>query len=173
MSEGRGESNRGERSVSRAWTNADRPMWDYSVIMELTIDRPAKEVWSYFIGEKKNIWTRSSYTTVAGEVGQLGEIYTHAHRAHGNQGFYEAIKVVPEQQLVLKITYRENEDDEPTLAGYDFFSLKEVAGHTTLFFQQAFALPVDQKDFDRASEEQDKKIVDIFQNLKRAVENRQ
>src|SRR5882762_5137121 len=123
--------------MAAAHANADRRLWDYSVILEVTILRPAKDVWSHFVGKKKDIWTKSDYATIAGKTGEVGEIYTHAHRFHGLQLFYEAIKVKPEEQLVLKITSKENETDEGNLIGYDFFTLNEVAGHTTVVFQQA------------------------------------
>jgi hypothetical protein len=159
--------------VARA--NADESIWDYSVIMAVTIDRPAKDVWPYLFGHKKDIWTEVQYTAIGGESEKVGEIYTDANPFHGAQLFYEAIKVMPEKQLVLKITYRKDPRDERRLTGYDFVALNEVAGRTTVFFQQAFALPVDapKHDLNLESAQHDKELADIFQNLKKVVENRQ
>jgi len=149
----------------------DRSIWDYSIIMEVTIDRPAKDVWPYFFGDKKNIWTMEHFTTIAGEPGTVGEVYTQAYR--GGQIQYETINVKPGIQLILKITYKQDEKDEERLVGYDFVTLNEVADHTKVVLQQAFALPVDIPKEDLAVEtpKQDKKLADVLQNLKKLVEN--
>jgi hypothetical protein len=153
--------------------SANTAVWDYSVFMELPIHRPASTVWAYFVGDRKNIWTKSDYKTVAGETGQVGEVYTHAHTVYGAQLFYEAIKVKPDRQLVLKITYRRHEKDDRKLMGYDFIALNEVAGQTTLTFQQALAMPLEmlEDDLRFATEKQDRRLAEIFQNLKATVES--
>jgi hypothetical protein len=141
--------------------------------VEVTIERPAGDVWPHFVGDKKNVWTKSDYTTVAGEPGKLGEIYTHAHRVHGVQAFYETIRVTPERHLVLKITCRENDNDELRLMGYDFVTLKEENGWTTVTFQQGLVLPVAaaESNLRRKTEQQDQRLVELFGNLKAIVED--
>jgi hypothetical protein len=153
--------------------SSNTAVWDYSVFMELPIRRSARTVWAYFVGDKKNIWTKSDYKTVAGETGQIGEVYTHAHTVYGAQLFYEAIKVTPERQLVLKITHRRHEKDDRQLMGYDFIALNEVAGQTTLAFQQALAMPLEmlQDELHLATEKQDRRLAEIFQNLKATAES--
>lgn len=151
--------------------------WDYSGITEVTIDRPARHVWPYFFEHKEKLWDEQHYTKIAGELGKVGEIYMQTFPG-GGQVFMEAIKVKPEKQLVLKLTYRENEKSESRLVGYDLHVLNEVAGRTTVVFQQVFALPVDaltvdmgKNDLELATEKQDKTLAHIFQNLKRMVED--
>jgi hypothetical protein len=158
-------------AMGAASANADRQLWDYSGIAEVTIDRPAKDVWPYLFGAKEESWTKQHYTHIAGEPGKVGEIYVYTFP--GGQLFYEAINVKPEKQLVLKISYRQNEKGESRLAGYDYLTLNEVAGHTTVVLQQMAALPVDMpnSDLSQASEKQDTMLADIFQTLKKTVES--
>ena len=152
--------------------NASKPVWNYAALVEVTILRPTRNVWAYFIGSKKNIWTKSEYSTVAGEVGQVGEIYTHAHTFNGVQAFYEAVKVSPERHLVLKITHKRSAEQAGQLVGYDLLTFRESAGQTTVMFQQVLTLPVDMLEGDLrvATENQDKRVADLFQNLKAVVE---
>lgn len=161
--------------MGTARANADRTVWDYSGVFEVTIDRPAKEVWPYFFGDKKEIWAKSGYTAVAGESGKVGEIYAnaHTHTSNGDRAYFEAITVKPERQLVLKITVKEGGKAERTLVGYDFFTINEVAGRTTVVLAQAFALPLDipKAGLNLKTKKQDKMLADMFQNLKRVVEN--
>jgi uncharacterized protein YndB with AHSA1/START domain len=149
-----------------------KAIWDFSVILNVTIGRPPMDVWSFFLGEKKNVWTMSEYTTIEGEVGEVGEVYTHAHRVHGFQVLYEAINVNPERHLVLKITIRESTEEKGHLMGYDFITLKEVAGGTVVGFQQATALPVEKtvEELHALTLQHNERIVGLFQNLKKVVE---
>jgi hypothetical protein len=147
-----------------AYLDEGRAMWDYAYEVEVLIDRPAKDIWPYFFGDKKNAWTKTDHRAVAGESGKVGEVYGTAYR--DTQLFYDAITVKPEEQLVLKITYKESEAGEPKLCGYDFITLKEVEGRTTVTLQQVFALPMEPE-----TEKHDRFLVDIFQNLKRMVES--
>jgi len=154
-------------------------MWDYSMILEVTIDRPAKDVWPYFFGEKNATWSKSEYTIVAGQEGEVGYTYSMDSPKYGVTYFFEAIRVKPEKELVVKITYRELVEkmeagqDVRKLMGYDMFELKEVAGRTTVAFQQAFAQPLEvpEDDLGAHTESTDKFLTEIFQNLKKSVES--
>lgn len=149
-------------------------------MIQVTIDRPAKNIWPYFFGQKEELWSEQHYIHVAGEAGKVGEIYMQMIPGGGGQVFMEAIKVEPERQLVLKLTYKKTEGTDSRLIGYDFHTFHEVAGHTTVVLQQAFALPIDaladdtgRNDLELATEKQDKLLVHMFQNLKRIVEESQ
>lgn len=150
---------------------AHKTIWDYSAIIEVVINRPAKDIWPYLFGVKEEIWTKQHYRRIAGEPGEVGEIYVQTFP--GGQLLYETINVKPEKQLVLKMTYKEHEKDERTLYGYDFLTLSEVEGHTTLVLAQAFALPIDtpKKDLNLETKKQDKMLDEIFEGLKRLVES--
>jgi hypothetical protein len=169
--------------LGTALANAGTRIWDYSVIMQVTIDRPVKKVWPYLFGDKEKLWTKVDYKRVAGEPGRVGDLYMQEYPATpaypGGQLFYEAIKVTPEKQIVLKITRKENDKDESRLIGYDFETLNEVAGHTTVVLQQAAAFPVNNLPNKQENDKQDNKMLadqntmlaDIFRNLKTAVES--
>jgi hypothetical protein len=164
--------NRGRNVMSAEFQLLAKPVWDYSMILEVAISRPAREVWPHLIeAEKRNVWTSSDYKTVAGKEGAVGEIFTHSHRFNGVEVFYEVIKVKPERQLVLKITYKDGESGELKLLGYDFHTLRELAGQTVVEFEQALAFPlVPREAFHQMTERQDKRLGDLFQNLKTIVE---
>jgi uncharacterized protein YndB with AHSA1/START domain len=155
------------------YANEASQMWDFAKFLEVTIDRPAKDVWPYLFGKKCAAWTKTEYTPIAGEPGKLGEIYEMAYPLANQGGHirFETIKVDPERHLVLKITYKKNDKSERRLVGYDFNTLREVNGRTTLFFQQASELPVDPtEDLNSLTEKHDKFLAEIFQDLKRVVE---
>jgi hypothetical protein len=86
-------------SIDTTRAIAATPTWDYANTIEVTIGRPAKDVWPFFFGDKKDVWTRSDYSTIAGKPGQTGEIFMHEYVVFGNRSFffYEAIKVVAER----------------------------------------------------------------------------
>lgn len=158
--------------MSGARDGYDNPTWDYAYVTEVTILRPAADVWAHFVGKAKDRWTGSDYSTVAGEVGAIGEVFTHAHRFNGVRLFYEAIKVKPKRLWVLKITYEDNETHQRHLIGYDFHTFRESAGATTVVFEQALALPraLVKDNFVAATERQDRKLTELFENLKRVAE---
>jgi hypothetical protein len=144
-------------------------VWDFSKLLEIIIDRPAKDVWPYLFRKKNDVWSRTAYTTVAGEPGKVGEIYEMPFQ--GGQLAFQAIKLNPEKQQVLKITFRGNEKSERKLVGYDLFTLSEAAGRTTVVFQQAIELVVDPKEnLELLTAKHDKFLTEIFQDLKRMVE---
>lgn len=151
--------------------------WDYANTLEVTIDRPATAVWPFFFGKKKDQWTRSDYTTVAGEPGKAGEVFMHEYTVLGERSFffYEAIKVIPERELVLKITYKKKAEDKTELIGYDLLALKETAGRTTVELQQLVAFPttVSRTDLNLETEKHDQFLADILQGLKKLVETGQ
>ena len=160
-----------------------KAMWDYSGMVEVTIDRPARDVWPFFFGTKKDMWTEANYKTVAGQSGQVGEVYVMAYQGAsvpqlGDQAAppraqlaFEAIKVNPEKQLVLKITFKEHENAAWKLCGYDFVTVKEVSGGTTVVLQQALELPVEPNtNLAVETERHDSFLAGIFQTLKRMVE---
>jgi hypothetical protein len=155
----------------------DRPVWDYAGIAEVTIDRPARNVWPYFFGTKEEAWQGIHWVHVAGEQGQVGEVYKNSFEFHGRRitAFYEAVKVTPERRLVLKMTYRENDSPRSNLMGYELFTLNEVAGHTTVVLQQAFVIPVKESkdELVRETSQQDKELADLAQKLKHLVESDQ
>jgi len=140
-------------------------MWDFSNITEVTIDRPAKVVWPYLFRPHNDIWSRTAYTTTAGEPGKVGETYAMAFQ-YGGQLLFETITVDPVRRLVLKILQRENANSKSTLVGYDFITLSEAAGKTKVMLQQAFELPVEPE-----TAKHDKFLYDIFQDLKTMVES--
>jgi hypothetical protein len=139
-------------------------MWDYSNLTEVTIDRPASVVWPYLFRPKADIWSKTAYTTVAGEPGKVGETYAMPYQ--GGELLFEAITVQPEKRLVLKILHKESSKAQSNLAGYDLIRLSEVAGRTTVTLQQVFALPVEPD-----TERHDDFLAEIFQDLKTMVEN--
>jgi hypothetical protein len=148
-------------------------MWDFSKFLELTIDRPTKDVWPYLFRPKNDVWSKTAYTTVAGKPGKVGEIYEMAYPLENQGGLlsFEAITVELEKHIVLKIAYKKDEKSARQLSGYDFFTLKEESGRTTVFFQQATELPVDPgTDFSHLAEKHNMFLDDIFQDLKKAVE---
>jgi len=158
--------------------NAAGSLWNYSVHMDVTINRPAKDVWPYFVGDKKDQWAGLKgepikYTTIAGEPGKVGEVYTHSFLYQGYHLYYEAIAISQDSEIVLKITYNKNEKDPRRLAGYDLISLSEAGGRTRIDFHQAFALPVQAAKGDLASlsKVHNQELTDAFQELKRTVEN--
>jgi hypothetical protein len=152
-----------------------KAIWDYANLLEVTIDRPAKDVWPHFFGIKNAAWSlpqQETYLQIAGQPGEVGEVYSLASAAYGVLWFFEAIEVVPERRLVLKITYASDKNSERKLSGYDCFALSEVAGRTTVGLQQAFALPVQRDtDLQLETERQDRMLFGILQKLKRTVEN--
>jgi hypothetical protein len=148
--------------------------WDYSAIFDVVIDRPAKDVWPYFFGRKRDAWAEHDFVPIAGEPGKVGEIYASGERKlHGVRWIMYTIRAKPEKQLVLKMTYQANDKAEEKLGGYDIIELKESAGRTTVGFRQAVAVSIDaldQKDLKVVTEEQDTFLNKILQNLKRMVE---
>jgi hypothetical protein len=74
-------------------------MWDFSKFLEVTIDRTAKEVWPYLFRKHNDVWSRTSYTSVAGKMGQVGEMYEMAYPIPeiGGHLYFESIKVEPEK----------------------------------------------------------------------------
>jgi len=139
-------------------------MWNYSFISEVTIARPARDIWPYLFGKKNAAWSRTAYTIVAGEEGKVG--YTYSMASFGeSQLYFETIRAKPEKEMVLKILWKDNPKSEPRLAGYDFFTLTEQAGRTKVLFLQGFELPVEPQ-----SEKHDEFLAEILQNLKRMVE---
>jgi hypothetical protein len=164
-------------SNSRVRANEAKAMWDYSTIVEVTIDRPAKDVWPYFFGHYKSAWSlpdNKTYTTIAGQAGQVGEIFAMDNPLsdRGGQLLFEAINVKAQKMIVLKISYTESATSERKLSGYDFVTLNEVAGRTTVVLQQAFELPAEpQSDLNLQAEQQDDMLAGIFQKLKSMVEN--
>jgi hypothetical protein len=149
----------------------ERLVWDYACTINVTIDRPANEVWPYFFGEKEESWTEDHYTRVAGQPGRVGEIYWASHPL-GGRVFFEATKVDPESELILKITWALREGDQRQVVGYDLIELRETAGRTAVSLRQVLALPVAvPKDRHAAeAEKQTQMLTRIFQNLKRLVE---
>lgn len=144
-------------------------IWNFTKFVETTIERPAHVVWPYLFREKVDVWTRTPYTTVAGEAGKVGEIYEMSFE--GGTFAFETIAATPEKRLVLKILYQQGAESERKLSGYDFFALHEVAGRTTVTFNQAVELLVDLKeDLSSRTETHGKFLTDIFQDLKRMVE---
>jgi hypothetical protein len=144
-------------------------IWNSSKFLEVTIDRPAKVVWPYLFRKNNDVWSRTAYTTVAGHSGQVGEIYEMPFEG----GFlaFEAITVTPDRHLVLKITFRNPDDERRNLCGYDFFTLKEHEGGTTLAFQQAVQLTVDKtENLVERTEKHSRFLSEIFEDLKRMVE---
>src|SRR4051812_15991070 len=75
--------------TAAACAEAATPTWDYSFITEITIDRPANEVWPYFFGRKREMWSRVTYIEISGEPGKVGEIYAMADAFHGRRTFFE------------------------------------------------------------------------------------
>jgi uncharacterized protein YndB with AHSA1/START domain len=166
-------------SMNAAPASDARSLWNYAVHMSVLIARPVKDVWPYFVGDKKNQWAGSKeaaieYTTIVGEPGQVGEIYTHAALFHNYHLYYEAIRIKPQKQIVLKITYKKNDKETSQLAGYDLINLHEAEGRTTIDFQQVFALPVEAMEhrLESLSKAHDKELVDAFDELRKTVENR-
>lgn len=155
-------------------TNSEhRLLWDFAFSGEVTIGRPAREVWPYFFGDKKN-WSGAEYTTVSGEPGQVGEVYVMnrpSHASHGSRMFYEAIKIEPHKEIVLKITCQDGEGAERQLLGYDWVSLRESEGQTLVILQQAFTKWVDAAtDLKREAERQHAFLPGIIQSLRQWVE---
>lgn len=150
----------------------DHTVWDYSFIIELPIDRPARDVWPHFIGKRKDVWTGSDYMTVAGEPGEAGELFTHAHKFNGVPVFYEAISVEPQKHWVLKITCGDGNEGSRRLIGYDFHTFDEADGHTVFWFHQALALPrsLIKEEFSVATERQNRRLTELFQKLKAVIE---
>src|SRR5882724_2693263 len=99
-------------------------MWNYSIILDVMIDRPVRDIWPYFFGKKNAAWSRTEYTIVAGEEGKVG--YTFSMASFGeSQLYFEVIRAKPERELVLKILWKDNPKSELRLAGYDFFTFTE------------------------------------------------
>jgi len=153
--------------------NPSSKMWDFSTILEVTIDRPAKEVWPYFHGKNKDAWTKTDYRTVKGQSGQVGELYDMVYpmpNQGGRLGF-ETLKVKADKHLIIKITYQKHEGGNRELSGYDFLTLNEVAGRTTVVLLQASWLPVDPPtDCDHEAQKHNTFLTDILQHLKKLVE---
>ena len=140
-----------------------------STFLDVTIDRPAQAVWPYLFRKNTDVWTRTAYTTVAGEAGQVGEAYEMPFQ--GGQLAFEAVTVTPEKHLVLRITFRERDSQDRKLCGYDLFTLKEHSGRTTVVFQQAVELPGEVgEDLTERAEKHSQFLGEIFQDLKRMVE---
>jgi hypothetical protein len=151
----------------------DRQLWDFSKFLEICIDRPAQAVWPYLFRKHNDVWSRTSYTTVAGTPGEVGELYGMAYPivSQGGKLYFEAIRVEPAKHLVLKMTYQKTESDARQVCGYDFFTLDEVAGHTTVSFQQASELPVDvTASLTELTARHSQFLDDIFRDLKKMVE---
>jgi hypothetical protein len=167
----------GATAFATTSASAGRPTWNYAGIAEVTIDRPARDVWPYFFGDKEVVWMGIHWIHVTGESGQVGEVYKNSFMFHGNRisAFYEAIKVTSERHLVLKMTYTENDSSKRNLMGYELFTLNEVAGHTTVVLQQAFAIPVSEpkEDLNRETRQQDTELADLAQKLKKLLESGQ
>jgi uncharacterized protein YndB with AHSA1/START domain len=161
--------------MNKAGTIADGRTWDYLAITEVTIDRPAREVWPYFFGHKRELWSEYNYVVTAGESGQVGEIYETADSTlHGVRWIMETIRAEPERLLVLKMLYQEADSPEQVVAGCDIFEFTEVEGHTTAAFRQFLSVPrhlLPQDDLDRETKEKNIFLARILQTLKRMVEN--
>ena len=150
-------------------TDSRPKIWNSSKFLEVTIDRPAQVVWPYLFRKNNDVWSRTAYTTVAGEPGQVGEIYEMPFQ--GGLLAFEAVTVTPEQHLVLKITFRQSDSGERKLCGYDLFTLKEQSGRTTVAFQQAVELAVEEtEDLAKLTDQHSQFLSEIFQDLKRMVE---
>jgi hypothetical protein len=147
-------------------------IWDYVNRLEVRIARPAKDIWPHFFGDKKQVWSKTNYTAVAGTPGGVGEIYRMADPAHHTHFFFEAIRVQPHELLVLKISHARASEGEPQLMGYDSISLSEQEGYTSVVLHQVFSLPLDRaaQGTQEESRKQDQMLADIFQTLKQIVE---
>jgi hypothetical protein len=148
-------------------------LWDFSTFLQITLDRPAQAVWPYLFREHNDVWSRTAYTAVAGTPGEVGELYAMAYPivSQGGKLYFEAISVQPPRHLVLKMTYQKTESAPRQVCGYDFFTLYEVAGSTTISFQQASELPVDvTANLTELTAKHHRFLDDIFQDLKKMVE---
>lgn len=148
-------------------------MWDFAGIVKVIIDRPAGQVWPHFFGDRKEIWSKAKYIPISGEPGKVGEIYAMAESFRQGRFLFEAIKVESEQHLVLKITYQDDATSEQVLSGFDFISLTEISGQTTVTLQQAFSAPVQLSEADRVAETEKHAAMlrSIFRGLKGLVES--
>jgi hypothetical protein len=159
--------------MSKESVNPDFKMWDFSTILEVTIDRPAKFVWPYFHGKNKDTWTKTDYRTVSGQSGQVGEIYDMVYpmpNQGGRLGF-ETLQVKTDKHLIIKFLYQRHEGGPRVVSGYDFITLNEVAGRTTVVLLQASYLPVDPAtDCDYEAQKHNTFLADILQHLKKLVE---
>jgi hypothetical protein len=148
--------------------------WDYVNSLAITVNRPASKVWPFFFGTKKDIWTRSAYRTIAGEPDQIGEIFMHEYVVLGAPlyFFYEAVRVIPERELALKITFQRQAAGSRELIGYDVINVNEIAGRTTVVLQQLIAFPTDipQSTLALETEKHNQFLTDILQGLKQMVE---
>lgn len=153
--------------------SAGMKLWDYAFSGAVIIDRSAKQIWPYFFGDKKG-WSNAEYTTVAGTPGQVGEVYVMnrpSHASHGARMFYEAIRIEPEKEIILKIDYQDGASDEKKLMGYDLVMLEEMQGRTRVLLQQVFTKWVDADvDLTQETARQNGFLPQILQNLKRWVE---
>jgi hypothetical protein len=142
--------------------------WDFFKVLNVEIARSAQVIWPFLFREKSDAWSKTQYTSISGERGQLGEYYEMPYR-DGHLGF-ETIHLQAPNRLVLKITFRPR-DQSRELAGYDLFELRESGGSTTVTMHQAFALRVDASaDFAALSADHEKFLEGIFQDLKKMVE---
>jgi hypothetical protein len=151
-------------------------IWDYAITLQIQIERPPETVWPWFFGDKKAIWTRSEYETVSGEEGRPGAVFMHQYAVLDTRYYYyyEAIRLLEQRELVLKITCRKSESDTSgALIGYDVIRLEPRADHSMVTLQQFVAFPTDLERSDLAgeSEKHDRFLAGILEDLKRLVEH--
>lgn len=111
---------------------------DIALLEEFSVDRTAEQVWEYFRGEKKGMWT-GPYRTVKGEPDQEGEIFSY-HLIDGRVQYptvsYEIVRVEPFKHIVLAMWKHESKMQARKLFGYDIVNIEEKNGKTQVTFNQ-------------------------------------
>lgn len=127
--------------------NTNKPIVEYDFLMshEFTIDRPAKEVWSYMT--KLGAWMPThKLVTVEGSPGKEGELVKVFYPKDSDISLFylKVIKLSPCKNMILKMMPLDGEECDliesdadlfRDLLGYENFTLVELNGVTKLIFQ--------------------------------------
>lgn len=142
---------------------------------EITIDRPAKEVWPHFLNMEA--WMAGMRLQhIDGPNGEVGEVrlVTSTNREKPeNDYFIQTVRVTPLEQYVVKVVPKRREQ----YAGYADFSFTETDGKTRLIYDiyvDRPASPMSEEELRKLRDEEHAngyKSVDINnRNLKALVE---
>lgn len=154
---------------------AQAQTFDFVLRSEITIDRPAKEVWPHFLN--MDVWmTDNTFQDIEGKRGEEGQLRLVTPKESGPYASYyiKTVRARPFEQYVLKVIPQRGAD----YVGFADFSFTERGGRTHLTYDIYVQLHVAQmseeqfREFSRQQYERGRWLVNRNnQNLKSLVES--
>jgi hypothetical protein len=149
--------------------------FDLVLRSEITIDRPAKEVWPHFLN--MDVWmTDNTFQDIDGKRGEEGQLRLVTPKEAGPYASYyiKTVRARPFEQYVLKVIPQQGDD----YLGFADFSFTERRGRTHLIYDiyvELHVAPMSDEQFREFSRQQyDRGRLQVNrnnQNLKSLVES--